>query len=81
VLVDNYEIAGGGIITENIDSSSFSLQERIRQHVFAAKQRETRPVEEFPCIIARSYVRRIVDSRVSLTSLSPASGDSVEFLF
>jgi bifunctional enzyme CysN/CysC len=32
VLVDNYEIAGGGIITENIDSSSFSLQERIRQH-------------------------------------------------
>jgi len=31
VLVDNYEIAGGGIITENIDSSPFSLQECGRQ--------------------------------------------------
>jgi bifunctional enzyme CysN/CysC len=31
VLVDNYEIAGGGIITENASASSSSLQEHIRQ--------------------------------------------------
>jgi bifunctional enzyme CysN/CysC len=31
VLVDNYEIAGGGIITENAASASSSLQEHIRQ--------------------------------------------------
>jgi bifunctional enzyme CysN/CysC len=31
VLVDNYEIAGGGIITESAPSSSSSLQEHIRQ--------------------------------------------------
>ncbi len=30
VLVDNYEIAGGGIITENAAASSSSLQEHIR---------------------------------------------------
>jgi bifunctional enzyme CysN/CysC len=31
VLVDNYEIAGGGIITENAASSTSGLQEHIRQ--------------------------------------------------
>ena len=31
VLVDNYEIAGGGIITENASASTSSLQEHIRQ--------------------------------------------------
>jgi bifunctional enzyme CysN/CysC len=31
VLVDNYEIAGGGIVTENILPSQSSLQEHVRQ--------------------------------------------------
>jgi bifunctional enzyme CysN/CysC len=31
VLVDNYEIAGGGIITENASTANSSLQEHIRQ--------------------------------------------------
>ncbi len=31
VLVDNYEIAGGGIVTENASASSSSLQEHIRR--------------------------------------------------
>ena len=31
VLVDNYEIAGGGIVTENASAASSTLQEHIRQ--------------------------------------------------